>query len=117
MSGRFWRTTIVVVVFLAAIILSVLGLTQNIPALTIVALVLAALAVVGFNYLIVNPALLENAKRNARQYCEAGQIIDPGLHDRLCSRLSSAPKDTEAAELHRRLTELKEKENSSGQNE
>lgn len=118
MSQRFWRTTIVIATIVAAIVLAVVGLTQNIPALAIVALVLAALAVVGYNYLVVNPMLLENAKKSAREYCEAGQIIDPRLHDRLCSRLASAPGDTEAAELHRKLTGLRESgEETAGTND
>ena len=107
MSRRFWLNFVVIAVFLAAVILSIIGLTMNIPALAVVALVLAALAVVGYNYLVVNPMLLENAKKSARHACEAGEIIDPGLHDRLCSRLAKAPADPEAAELHRKLTELK----------
>ena len=109
MSRRFWLNFTVFAVFLAAVILSVVGLTQGIPALAVVALVLAALAVVGYNYLVVNPMLLENAKKNARNACEAGQIIDPGLHDKLCSRLSKVPDDAEAADLHRKLTELNDK--------
>jgi hypothetical protein len=108
MLSRPWAISIVSVIFVAAVVLAVVGLTQNMPALAIVALVLAALTVVGFNYLVVNPMMLENAKKSARQYCEAGQIIDPGLHDRLCSRLARAPADAEAAELHRKLNELKE---------
>ena len=107
MSRRFWFNFTVFAAFLAAIILSILGLTLNLPALAVVALVLAALAVVGYNYLVVNPMLLENAKQSARELCEAGQIVDPKLHDRLCSRLAKAPADSEAAELHRKLTDLK----------
>jgi hypothetical protein len=108
MSRRFWLNFTVFAVFLVAVVLSVIGLTMDIPALAIVALVLAALAVVGYNYLVVNPMLLENAKKSARELCEAGQIVDPGLHDRLCSRLAKAPSDAEAVELHRKLTDLKE---------
>ena len=107
MSRRFWLNFTVFALFLIAIILSILGLTLNLPALAVVALVLAALAVVGYNYLIVNPMLLENAKKSARELCEAGQIVDPGLHEKLCSRLARAPADPEAAELHRKLTDLK----------
>jgi hypothetical protein len=107
MSRSFWLNFAVFAAFLAAIILSILGLTQGIPALAVVALVLAALAVVGYNYLVVNPMLLENAKQSARELCEAGQIVDPGLHDKLCSRLAKAPADAEAVELHRKLTDLK----------
>jgi hypothetical protein len=107
MSRSFWLKFIVFAVFLIAVILSILGLTLNIPALAIVALVLAALAVVGYNYLVVNPMLLENAKKSARDLCEAGQIVDPDLHEKLCSRLAKAPADPEAAELHRKLTDLK----------
>jgi len=109
MSRKLWLTVTVFAVFLAAVILSIVGLTQGIPVLAIVALVLAALAVVGYNYLVVNPMLLENAKKSARNACEAGQIIDPNLHDRLCGRLAKAPNDTEAADLHRKLIELKDK--------
>ena len=110
MSHRLWVTTVVLAVFLAAIIiLSFLALLGNIPALSIVVLVFTAIAVAAFTYLVVNPALLERAKKNARNLCEAGQIIDPGLHDRLCSRLSGATGDLEAAELHKKLTELKKK--------
>ena len=107
MLRRFWRHITVFAVFLVGVILSIIGLTMNIPALAIVALVLAALAVVGYNYLVVRPVMLENAKKSARELCEAGQIIDPGLHERLCSRLAKAPADAEAAELHRKLTDLK----------
>lgn len=114
MSRKLWLTVTVFAVFLAAVVLAVVGLTQNIPALAIVALVVAALAVVGYNYLILNPMLLENAKKSARNACEAGEIIDPGLHDRLCSRLAKAPADAEAADLHRKLTELKENADKPG---
>ncbi len=107
MSRRFWQNLAVFALFLIAIILSILGLTLNLPVLAVVALVLAALAVVGYNYLVVNPMLLENAKKSARELCEAGQIVDPDLHEKLCSRLARAPADPEAAELHRKLTELK----------
>jgi flagellar biosynthesis component FlhA len=109
MLSRFWRTAIVLVIIVAAIVLAIIGLIQNIPAMAIVALVLAALAVVGYNYLVMNPARLENAKKSAREYCEAGQIIDPNLHEQLCSRLARAPQDSEAADLHHRLIELREK--------
>lgn len=110
MSRRLWVTTITLIVALAAIIvLAFIALFETIPTLSVVVLVFTALAVVAFNYLVVNPMLLENAKKSARSYCEAGQILDPKLHDRLCGRLSSAPEDTEAAELHRKLNELKEK--------
>ncbi len=110
MSRRLWITTLLLLVTLAAIVtLSFIAFIQNIIPLVILVLVFAALAVVAFNYLVVNPALLENAKKSARNYCEAGQIIDPNLHDRLCGRLSSAPNDAEAADLHQKLQELKKK--------
>ena len=110
MSRRFWQKFTVFAVFLIAVVLSIVGLTLNIPAMAIVALVLAALAVVGYNYLVVNPMLLDNAKRSARELCEAGQVVDPGLHERLCNRLAKATADPEAAELHRKPTNLKENE-------
>ncbi len=110
MSRRLWITALTLVVALVAIIvLSFFALFETIPALSVVVLVFTALAVVAFNYLVLMPAQLENAKKSARSYCETGQILDPKLHDRLCGRLSSAPEDSEAAELHRKLNELKEK--------
>jgi hypothetical protein len=116
MSRRLWITAITLLIAIVAIVvLSFLALLENIPALSVVVLVFVALAVVAFNYLVVNPMLLENAKKSARSYCEAGQILDPKLHDRLCGRLSNAPEDPEAAELHKKLTELKEKsDNKAG---
>jgi hypothetical protein len=114
MLSRPWAISSVAVIFVAAVVLAVVGLVQNIPALAIVALVLAAIAVVGFNYLVVRPILLENAKKSAREYCEAGQIIDPNLHERLCSRLAGAPADAEAADLHRKLNELKANDGKPG---
>ena len=51
------------------------------------------LAVVALQYLVVNPALLESAKNSARTYCEAGEIIDPKLNQKLCDRLATAPED------------------------
>ena len=115
MSRRLWITTLTLLIAIVAIVvLSFLALLENIPALSVVVLVFVALSVVAFNYLVVNPILLENAKRSARTYCEAGQILDPKLHDRLCGRLSSAPEDTEARELHRKLNEIKAKADKSG---
>ena len=115
MSRRLWITTLTLLIAIVAIVvLSFLALLENIPALSVVVLVFVALSVVAFNYLVVNPMLLENAKRSARTYCEAGQILDPKLHDRLCGRLSSAPEDTEARELHRKLNEIKAKADKSG---
>jgi hypothetical protein len=110
MSRRLWITTLLLLVTLAAIVtLSFIAFIENIVPLAIIVLVFAALAVVAFNYLVVNPALLENAKKSARGYCEAGQIIDPNLHDKLCGRLAAAPNDAEAADLHQKLKELQKK--------
>jgi len=115
MSHRLWVITIVLVTAVAAIIaLSFLAFAGNIIALSITVLILAALAVLTFDYLVFRPALLEYAKRRARNYCEAGQIVDPKLHQRLCERLSTAPGDAEAATLHQKLNELKGKEDKSG---
>jgi hypothetical protein len=108
MSRRLWATTIILILFIAGIVtLSFIAFTQNITALSVVVLFFAALTVVAFNYLVLNPALLESAKREARNLCEAGQIVDPNLQKKLCDRLAKAPGDTEAAALHDRLKGLK----------
>lgn len=115
MSRRLRTTTFSLIAFMVVMIaLAFVALALDIPALSIVVLVLAALAVVAFNYMVVNPALLESAKKSARNYCEAGEIIDPGLHDKLCGRLSKAPKDAEAAELHKKLIDLRENAGNAG---
>jgi hypothetical protein len=91
------------------ITLSFIAFIDAIPALSVAVLICLGLAVVAIQYLVVNPALLESAKRSARGYCEAGEIIDPGLHKRLCGRLATAHSDPEADDLHRKLDELREK--------
>jgi hypothetical protein len=112
MSRRLWVTTIVIIVAVAAIIaLSFIALIKQIPVLSVAVLVGLALAVVALQYLVVYPAQLESAKKSARKYCEAGQIIDPGLHKELCDRLSSAKYDSEAIHLHGKLKELQQKGN------
>jgi hypothetical protein len=109
MSRRLWVTTIILVINLVVIItLAFIAFFKNIIPLFIIVLVFTALAVVAFNYLVVNPFLLESAKKSARNLCETGQIIDPKLHDKLCGRLAVAPNDVEAVALHRKLKELKE---------
>jgi hypothetical protein len=108
MSRRLWVTTILLIITLAVIVtLAFIAFFRNIIPLFIVVLVFTALAVVAFNYLVVNPFLLESAKKSARNMCEIGQIIDPKLHDKLCGRLAVAPNDIEAMALHRKLRELK----------
>ena len=110
MSRRLWIITIVIIIAVAAAIaISFVALFDQKTALSVVVLIVLALAVAALQYLVVNPALLEGAKRSARQYCEAGQIIDPGLHKRLCDRLSTVRDDAEAAHLHEKLKELQEK--------
>jgi hypothetical protein len=110
MTRRLWVTTLLLIITLAAIItLSFIAFFENAVPLSIIVLVFTALAVVAFNYLVVNPYLLENAKKQARNFCEAGEIIDPKLHDKLCGRLAIAPNDAEAAALHQKLKEIKEK--------
>jgi uncharacterized membrane protein (DUF106 family) len=107
MSHRLWVTAIVIIVAVAAIIaLAFVSSVLQAPALAVIVLVCVALAIVALQYLVVNPALLESAKKNARAYCEAGEIIDPSLHKRLCDRLARAPDDPEAARLHQKLKEL-----------
>jgi hypothetical protein len=109
MSRRLWITTLLLIITLAVIIaLAFIAFFRNIISLFIIVLVFTALAVVAFNYLVVNPFLLESAKKSARNMCELGQIIDPKLHDKLCGRLAIAPNDVEAMALHRKLRELKE---------
>jgi hypothetical protein len=64
---------------------------------------------VALQYLVVNPALMEAAKKEARKYCEAGQIIDAGLKKVLCGRLAKAPNDPEAVRLKTELEKLQTK--------
>jgi hypothetical protein len=110
MSRRLWTITIIIIVAVAAtIVLSFIAFLDQKIALSVAVLVLLALAVTALQYLVVNPALLESAKKEARTYCDAGEIIDPQLHARLCSRLASAPQDTEAAHLHGKLKDLQQK--------
>jgi hypothetical protein len=110
MSRRLWVSAIVIIIAVAAIIaLSFVANLEQIPVLAVIVLVCVALAIVALQYLVVNPALLEAAKQDARKYCEAGEIIDPSLHRRLCDRLSRAPNDPEAARLHAELIKLQEK--------
>jgi hypothetical protein len=114
MSRRLWVTAIVLIVAVAAVIaLSFIAFLGQIPALSVAVLVCLGLAVAALQYLIVNPAQLESAKKSARKYCDAGEIIDPGLHKTLCDRLAAAPDDSEAAHLHGRLKELQEKGKNS----
>jgi hypothetical protein len=110
MSRRLWVITIVLIVAVAAIIaLSFIAFIDQIPALSVAVLICLALAVVTLQYLVVRPAQLESVKKSARKYCEAGEIIDAGLHERLCGSLSAAKDDSEAAHLHGKLKELQEK--------
>jgi hypothetical protein len=110
MSRRLWVITAVIIIAVAAAIaLSFIALFEQKTALSVTVLIFLALAVAALQYLVVNPALLESAKKSARKYCDAGQIIDPGLHKRLCDRLSSVTDDAEAAHLHEKLKELQEK--------
>jgi steroid 5-alpha reductase family enzyme len=110
MSRRLWVTAIVIFVAVAAIIaLAFVSSIEQAPALAVIVLVCVALAIVALQYLVVAPAQLESAKKSARTYCEAGQIIDPSLHRRLCDRLARAPDDPEAVRLHQKLNELQPK--------
>jgi hypothetical protein len=110
MSRRLWVTAIVIMIAVAAVIaLSFVAFFEQIPALSVAVLICLALAVVTLQYLVVNPAQLEAAKKSARTYCDAGEIIDPKLHQRLCDRLSAAKNDSEAADLHSKLKELQTK--------
>jgi hypothetical protein len=110
MSRRLWVTAIVIIIAVAAVItLSFIAFLEQIPALSIIILVCLALAVVTLQYLVVNPALLEVAKKSARTYCEAGQIIDPALNKKLCDRLDTARGDPEAARLRQKLNEFQVK--------
>jgi len=110
MSRRLWVTAIVIIIAVAAVIaLSFVADLEQVPVLAVIVLVVAALAVVALQYLVVNPAQLEAAKKSARKYCEAGEIIDPGLNKRLCDRLSRAPDDAEAVRLREKLNELQNK--------
>ncbi len=110
MSRRLWVTAVAILIAVAAVIaLAFIAFLNQIPALSVIILVCAALAVVALQYLVVNPALLEAAKKDARTYCEAGEIIDPALNKRLCDRLARAPGDPEAVRLRQKLNELQGK--------
>ncbi|HTY81276.1 MAG TPA: hypothetical protein VMB24_00675 [Dehalococcoidales bacterium] len=110
MSRRLWTIAIIIIIAVAAVIaLSFIALFTQKTALSVVVIICVALAVVALQYLVVNPALLQNAKKSAKKYCDAGQIIDPGLHKRLCDRLDSVKDDQEAVHLQERLKDLKEK--------
>ena len=110
MSRRLWALSIILILFIVGIVvLSFIALIGNITALSVVVLFFAALTVVAFNYLVYGPALLESAKRQAKDMCAAGQIVDPKLHQKLCDRLAAAPEDEAAVELRRKLEELKNK--------
>jgi uncharacterized protein involved in high-affinity Fe2+ transport len=110
MSRRLWVTAIVIIIAVAAVIaLSFIAFFEQIPALSVIVLVSLALAAVALQYLVVNPAMLEAAKKSARTYCEAGEIIDPALNKKLCDRLARAPGDSEAARLREKLNELQGK--------
>ena len=110
MSRRLWITAIVIIVAVAATVsLSLVAQIEQIPFLAVIVLVCVGLAILALQYLVVNPALLDTAKQDARKYCEAGQIIDPALNKKLCDRLSRAPNDPEAARLQEKLKELQEK--------
>jgi hypothetical protein len=110
MSRRLWVIAIVIIIAVAAVIaLAFIAFLEQIPALSVAVLVSLALAVVALQYLVVDPALLETAKKSARKYCDAGDIIDPALNKRLCDRLSRAPADPEAARLRAGLEKLQEK--------
>ena len=110
MSRRLWVITTVIIIAVAAVIaLSFIAFINQIPALSVAVLVCLALAVVALQYLVVNPALLESAKQSARGYCDAGEIIDPGLNQKLCNRLTSAKDDPEAVRLNAKLKELQQK--------
>ncbi len=110
MSRRLWITAIVIIVAVAATVsLSFVAQIEQIPVLAVIVLVLVGLAILALQYLVVNPALLETAKQDARKYCEAGEIVDPALNKKLCDRLSRAPDDPEAARLHAELKKLQEK--------
>ena len=110
MSRRLWITAIVIIIAVAAVIaLSFVASLEQIPVLAVIVLVCVALALVALQYLVVNPALLEAAKKDARMYCEAGQIINPALNKKLCDRLARAPGDPEAVRLRQKLEELQQK--------
>ncbi len=110
MSRRLWTITIIIIIAVAAVIaLSFVANLEQVPLLAIIVLICIALAVVALQYLVVNPALLDVAKRDARKYCEAGEIIDPGLNRKLCDRLARAPNDPEAVRLREKLNELQGK--------
>ncbi len=110
MSRRLWIIAIIIIIAVAAVIaLSFIAFFEQKTALSVVVLICLALAVTALQYLVVNPALLESAKRSARTYCDAGEVIDPGLHKRLCDRLSTVKDDQEAVHLHERLKDLQEK--------
>jgi hypothetical protein len=107
MSRRLWVTAIVLMVAVAAVIvLSFIAWYGQVVPLSVAVLICLALAVVALQYIVVRPAQIEAAKRDAYKYCAAGEIIDPGLHKRLCDRLDSAPGDAEAVRLRQQLDEL-----------
>jgi hypothetical protein len=109
MSRRLWIITIVIIIAVAAVIvLSFIALFSQKTALSVIVLICIALAVTALQYLVVNPALLESAKRSARKYCDAGEVIDPNLHKRLCDRLSTVKDDQEAVHLQERLKDLQD---------
>jgi uncharacterized membrane protein (DUF106 family) len=110
MSRRLWTTAIVIIIAVAAVIsLSFTVPIEQTPVIAIIVLVVVALAIVALQYLVVNPALLEAAKQDARRYCDAGKIIDPALNKKLCDRLSRAPNDPEAVRLRAELEKLQQK--------
>jgi hypothetical protein len=110
MSRRLWVTAVIIIIALAAVlVLSFIALNNRIPTLLVAVLVVLALAAGAFQYLVVSPAMLEAAKNSARPYCDAGEIIDPGLKKKLCDRLAAARDDPEAARLNAKLKELQQK--------
>src|SRR3972149_2991074 len=110
MSRRLWITAIVIIIAVAAVIaLSFVAQIEQVPVLAVIVLVGVALAIVALQYLVVNPALIEAAKQDARKYCEAGEIIAPALNKKLCDRLSRVRNDPEAARLQAELKKLQEK--------
>ncbi|MDD5127857.1 MAG: hypothetical protein PHR43_07185 [Dehalococcoidales bacterium] len=112
MNRKLWLTSAVFVIILAVIVaLTFLAISEDEFTLQVAVLLLAGGAIIAFDYLVVKPVLLADAKQKARGYCEAGRILDPKLYGKLCKRLGSAPKDAEAAELRKKLEELPQKSN------
>ena len=67
MSRRLWVIAIVIIIAVAAVVaLSFIAFINQISALSVAVLICLALAVVALQYLVVNPALLESAKKSAR---------------------------------------------------